>query len=489
MQYDDIIIGAGVSGMTTAILLAQSSRKVAVFEQSSTIAPTIRGFERKGVYFDTGFHYAAMLGKGEFLHTLCDRLGILPQIEVKASNNNSGDIFYHIPSGFKIEFSNSLEYLEEKLKCIFPDESAGIEEYLRIISNYVTRINRDLFSSVLSPESLFANGDVSLQDYLNSRFTSPQLKTIFSLHAVLYGSLPGETSMRYHSMIAGGYYDKIQQIYNGGYALSDAFKKQMKKYGVDIHTSASVSSIIVDDRLKVKGVTVQDGSSYQAENCIYTGHPRFLLDLLPESAFRPVFRSRIARMEDTVSAMVVYCKDNATENLSSSHRNIFLYSSLFPDIFGDGTESGQGPIFISRSISRDKQGGVSLLYPCDFNQLKKWEDSFIRKRPAEYYQWKKETAESLLQKVQASCPLISKHLEIIDIASPLTFRDYMKSPCGSLYGIKHLVDNMPLMARTKVSGLLLAGQATLAAGLAGAMVSGFLAAGHITGEDFRKTMS
>ncbi len=56
MKYDDIVIGGGVSGLSSAVLLAQNGRNVCVLEQSSQIAPTIRGFVRDGIYFDTGFH-------------------------------------------------------------------------------------------------------------------------------------------------------------------------------------------------------------------------------------------------------------------------------------------------------------------------------------------------------------------------------------------------------------------------------------------------
>jgi heterodisulfide reductase subunit A-like polyferredoxin len=41
MKHDTIVIGAGVSGLTTAILLAQDGRKVALLEKSRAIAPTI----------------------------------------------------------------------------------------------------------------------------------------------------------------------------------------------------------------------------------------------------------------------------------------------------------------------------------------------------------------------------------------------------------------------------------------------------------------
>ena len=67
MKYDFTVIGSGVSGMASAIILAKSGYRVCLIEKSRKLAPMIRGFKRKGLYFDTGFHYTGSLGDGEIL--------------------------------------------------------------------------------------------------------------------------------------------------------------------------------------------------------------------------------------------------------------------------------------------------------------------------------------------------------------------------------------------------------------------------------------
>jgi all-trans-retinol 13,14-reductase len=63
MSYDSIIIGSGLSGLTSALLLARSGRRVLILEQHSLPAPVVRGFSRDGLYFDSGFHYAGGLSE------------------------------------------------------------------------------------------------------------------------------------------------------------------------------------------------------------------------------------------------------------------------------------------------------------------------------------------------------------------------------------------------------------------------------------------
>lgn len=55
-QYEVIVIGAGISGLTTALIFAKEGRKVALFERDTDIAPLIRPYKRKGSEFSPGLH-------------------------------------------------------------------------------------------------------------------------------------------------------------------------------------------------------------------------------------------------------------------------------------------------------------------------------------------------------------------------------------------------------------------------------------------------
>ena len=76
MNYDYVIIGGGVSGMTSALILAKQGFSVALVEKSRQLAPTIRGFTRQGLFFDTGFHYTGGLGTGEPVDLFFRYLGL-----------------------------------------------------------------------------------------------------------------------------------------------------------------------------------------------------------------------------------------------------------------------------------------------------------------------------------------------------------------------------------------------------------------------------
>jgi all-trans-retinol 13,14-reductase len=487
MKHDTIVVGAGISGLTTAILLAQNGRKVGLFEKSRAIAPTIRGFFRKNIYFDTGFHYAGMLGSNKPLTHLFERLGILPHLKIGANNNSVGDCFYCVNPEVEFNFKSKLQNFMQQLIERFPDEEEAIIRFIQNIKCFLDTIDDDLFRVVIDPTSILQLSQISLKQYLQENFRSPVLQTLLSLHALLYGSMPEETSLLYHSMVVGAYYDKSWQVVDGGYAITKAFEQELHKYDIEVHTHCTVDRILINKDKTVNAIALEGGEIFECDNCVYTGHPRQLIDMLPEGSMRPVYHRRMQNLEDTSSAVVVYCESEKA-NEAESFPNMILAHKLFPGMYNleDGFE--KRPMFISRSLSSDHAGGISIICPCQFEEVRQWEDTRTDQRPVDYYEWKKRVAHTILGVVMQHYQDVIGDLKIIDVATPLTFRDYMNAPNGCLYGTKHKVDDMPFMSRMRIKGLYLSGQLIVSAGLMGAMLAGFLSAAAITGEDYRVTM-
>ena len=132
MKYDSVIIGAGLSGLTSALLLARSGRRVLVLEQSSQPAPVVRGFTRAGQYFDSGFHYVGGLGKDGAFRPHFRHLGLEDKLELFPFDSQGFDRLkiastgkmFSVPVGFseiKAEFGKrfpeiKLEIEKEALK-------------------------------------------------------------------------------------------------------------------------------------------------------------------------------------------------------------------------------------------------------------------------------------------------------------------------------------------------------------------------------------
>ena len=74
-------------------------------------------------------------------------------------------------------------------------------------------------------------------------------------------------------------------------------------------------------------------------------------------------------------------------------------------------------------------------------------------------------------------------MSFVDGATPLTLRDFMHAPAGSLYGAGHTAGQFNPAPVTRIPGLWAAGQGVVAPGVLGAVVSAFLACGCVIGHD------
>ncbi|HID03355.1 MAG TPA: NAD(P)/FAD-dependent oxidoreductase [Desulfobacterales bacterium] len=77
-----LIIGSGIGGLSTAIILAKSGFDVTVLEKNRKPGGLLRSFTRDGIGCEVGVHYLGSLGKGQVLRKFFDYLGVTDDIPV-----------------------------------------------------------------------------------------------------------------------------------------------------------------------------------------------------------------------------------------------------------------------------------------------------------------------------------------------------------------------------------------------------------------------
>jgi all-trans-retinol 13,14-reductase len=294
---------------------------------------------------------------------------------------------------------------------------------------------------------------------------------------------PDEIPFVNHACVVGPYYESVHGIRGGGLSLAKAYEVQLKKLGVDVYCGHGVLKIGLSSDGTPAEVRLADGQQLDCSGCVSTVHPSTFLDLLPDSLFRPAYRKRLARLEETGSANILYLGCNSPPE-PLARANILASCDL--DITGlretDPLENR--PLFISCARLKDAgpaNHGLTAICPASGSQTNRWSDSMTGKRPPEYTDYKEGITEKLCQYIAAVCPELIEKISFTDCATALTLRDYSHSPFGSLYGVKHKVGQYNPLPLTKAKGLFLAGQAIAAPGILGAVVSAFLVCGIIIG--------
>ena len=127
MQYDVLIIGTGLSGLSAASLLAKRKLKVAVIEHSPTPGGTCGIFKRNGAIFDQAD--AMLYGFGEhgfnahrFLFNCLEE-----PIEV-VKHHLLYTVYYN---GRKIRFWPDIDRFIDELSDVFPGQRKNITRFYK----------------------------------------------------------------------------------------------------------------------------------------------------------------------------------------------------------------------------------------------------------------------------------------------------------------------------------------------------------------------
>jgi all-trans-retinol 13,14-reductase len=118
----------------------------------------------------------------------------------------------------------------------------------------------------------------------------------------------------------------------------------------------------------------------------------------------------------------------------------------------------------------------------DCKEIEQWKDSFNTvgnesPRGVTYEDFKSRKAELLLKELYNKFPQLRGNIMNVHTSTPLSFRDYIGGPSGSLYGFeRNYQDPMrtALAVQTRIPNLSLTGQNINVHGILGVTVSGIL---------------
>jgi all-trans-retinol 13,14-reductase len=134
---------------------------------------------------------------------------------------------------------------------------------------------------------------------------------------------------------------------------------------------------------------------------------------------------------------------------------------------------------------------MTLLTYMRYDEVKEWEHTFntvssVNSRGETYEAFKKRKTEKLLEEVEKKFPGLKHCIYSCYSSTPLSFRDYIGTDDGSIYGISKDYKN-PLKTfiapRTKLPNLYFTGQNLNLHGILGTTLSGVITSMEILGND------
>lgn len=474
-----IVVGSGIGGLSTAILLLEAGLDVTVVEKNSAPGGLTRGYCRQGIECEVGVHYLGALGEGQVLRRLFELLGVAEAIPIERMGGN-GVIDRYLFDDFTFDMPEGLDAYEENLRSAFPAEGSAIEGFMARLRPAARRLNRlEMLQSDPNPAD-FLDDFEPLGEFLTKLGCSPELRAVLSVPSCWIGVPPEECPVFYHAMALSSYLLSSWRLTEGGSAMADAFADRVRTLGGEILLGDGVAKTEVQDRI-VQGVRLASGRSLTADCVVAAIHPAALLQLLPEAAVPARYRKRIGGLRNTHGIFCVEASVDAAAHPEIPH-NLFR---IRRDKRGGLAEMKYCQI---RRTRRPGRNLLSILTTGDTSFWSQWADTRSGKRGTGYADAKQERALGLLRESESVFgPLHDP--ELLDVYTPLTIRDWVNSPNGTAYGVLRSCDQMlsaAMLNRTPARGLFLAGQNVLAPGILGTVMGSLVTARFVLGvERFR----
>ena len=128
-KYDVVIIGSGLGGLVSGVILAKEGYKVCILEKNNQFGGNLQTFVRDKSIFDTGVHYIGGLGPGENLNKYFTYLGIMEGLNLKRMDTDQYDVITFDDDTIEYPHAQGYENFIERLVALFPEEREAITAY------------------------------------------------------------------------------------------------------------------------------------------------------------------------------------------------------------------------------------------------------------------------------------------------------------------------------------------------------------------------
>jgi len=477
-QWDAVVIGAGLGGLSCAAAFARQGFKPLVLEQHSIPGGYATTFKRPGGFeFDVSLH-STTVGERNGIHNLIPGFPEIKDIEFVPHKVLYRAIFpdYDI----RVPHRDVAGYIKI-LTGYFPEEKEGIQNLFQAMQGVVADLNKYSGAGGKVDMSTFPRDFPYLLKSVTStwgRFQDAYIKdskltAIVSALWGYFGLPPSKLASIYYAMPLIGY------LSEGGYypigksqKISSALAKFIEERGGKVLLRTRVESILVKDHAAY-GVKTSDGTEYTAKvvvsnaNAFDTFHK-----MMDEKEYPKDYLAKLDSYSVSLSSFQVFLglKRDLVREAGITDSEIF-YEPGYDDEAGykaslnaDVGNQGFGLTLYDNlypGYSPEGKNTINIIVLQGYEPWKKYEADYFEGKKDAYRAEKERQADILIKKAEEILlPGLSRAIEVKEIGTPLTNVRYTSNYRGAIYGWDQTLDNsMPrrLPHRTPIKNLYLAG--------------------------------
>jgi len=499
-RWDAIVIGSGIGGLCVAATLAKlADKRVLVLERHYTAGGFTHTFRRPGYEWDVGVHY---------IGDVSDPRGSARRIfdfitDGQLDWADMGEVYDRIILGENsYDYVSGLENFRAQLHEYFPSEKDAINQYLEKVLSTVKKSQLFFAEKAVPPfvskifgammrRGLLKDSMRSTREVLEELTQNQELIGVLTGQFGDYGLVPSESSFFIHAMVTSHYFRGAAYPVGGSARIAETILPVIERAGGEVITNAEVEEIILQDGQAV-GVKLLNGRELRAPMVISdAGAVNTFSRLLPKDAAQATgFPSKVDQIGSSIAHLSLYVGlKGTTEELGLEKTNLWVYRDhKHEENFKRFQEDIHAPLpLVYLSFPSAKDPDFDRRYPGHstieavtlgpYEPFRAWESTSWKKRGAEYDELKASLSERLLASLYKHAPGTRGQVEIAELSTPLTTRNFAAHPHGEIYGLQHTAHRFEqrwLRPSTPIKGLYLTGADVCSAGVVGALMGGML---------------
>jgi phytoene desaturase len=438
-DYDIIVIGSGIGGLTSAALLAKAGKSVLVVEQHDRPGGYAHSFKRKHFVFDSGVHLTSGCGMegyegGQIIRKVLQTIGVYDQLEFIQVN----PFAYADFPGIQVDLPYGIDAFVNKLAQLFPDQETGLRDFLKLclsVSEQAAMADAILASKNSASIQnclplLLQYRQSTLADVWQKFIQNEQLQSIVACNWPYLGLPPNKVSFVYWATMMVGYLVDGAYYCKGGFQkLAECLVNGLNKHGGEIRYKSAVEKISVIDN-QVCSIQLASGENIRAGKIISNADiKQTIFALIGADYFPKRYISRLNEMQPSLSIFVVYIATDLDLSAQKTRHEAFYYDHFNHERHYSNSTNGNlswlsitVPTLIDSSIAPKGGHLVMLTTLAPFDLYPDWSVA------------KPEFTAKMLAFAEQKIPGLKDHILFMESGSPATMQRYTRNHQGSAYG-------------------------------------------------------